>query len=169
MILSSTTRKTKAFNPLVAGARVYYKSYSSLVYTMDTVEKNVKTMTHPLTKQHHGPIPSRHASPPPAMRQYPLHRIRLLLAASALLFLWLGPIAALADMQEYADPETGEIKSFDPNEQLELHVVNLSKHRADVYWDDGQYGISVVTVRPTAGRGGSTPRRVTNSSSPGTG
>ena len=80
------------------------------------------------------------------MRQYPLHRIRLLLAASALLFLWLGPIAALADMQEYADPETGEIKSFDPNEQLELHVVNLSKHRADVYWDDGQYGISVVTV-----------------------
>lgn len=88
------------------------------------------------------------------MRQYPLHRIRLLLAASALLFLWLGPIAALADMQEYADPETGEIKSFDPNEQLELHVVNHSKHRADVYWDDGQYGISVVTVEADGGKGG---------------
>jgi hypothetical protein len=55
------------------------------------------------------------------------------------------------DLQSYIDDETGEAESFDPSEQLEVEIVNLSEFRADVYWDDGRYGVSMLTVEADGG------------------
>jgi len=49
-------------------------------------------------------------------------------------------------LQNYIDDKTGEVKSFDPNEQFPVELVNLSQFRADVYWDDGNFGVSMSTV-----------------------
>lgn len=81
--------------------------------------------------------------------RYGSHRKSLLfiLMAAAMAFaLVMG--TASADLQDYIDDETGEVKSFDPNEQFSIHVVNKSKYRADVYWDDGWQGVSIATVDP---------------------
>ena len=59
-------------------------------------------------------------------------------------------------LQSYVDDETGEIKTFDSTEQFSVEVVNLSKYRADVYWDDGKYGVSIATVEAEGGSAGLT-------------
>lgn len=35
-----------------------------------------------------------------------------------------------------------------PNEQLNVHFLNQSPHRIDIYWDDGQYGHNVASLDP---------------------
>ena len=53
-------------------------------------------------------------------------------------------------LQNYIDDETGEIKSFNPNEQFSVSVVNLSEFRVDIYWDDERYAIySSESLSPT--------------------
>lgn len=49
-------------------------------------------------------------------------------------------------LQNYIDDETGEVKSFDPDEQFNIEVINNSQYRADVYWDDGNTGVVINTV-----------------------
>ena len=54
-------------------------------------------------------------------------------------------------LQSYVDDETGEIKTFDNSKQFSIEVVNLSKYRADVYWDDGKYGVTIAIVEANGG------------------
>jgi len=54
-------------------------------------------------------------------------------------------------LQSYVDDETGEIKTFDSTKEFSVEVVNLSEYRADVYWDDGRYGVSIATVEANGG------------------
>jgi len=54
-------------------------------------------------------------------------------------------------LQSYIVDETGEVKYFDPAQQLEVEVVNLSEFRVDIYWDDGKYGVSLATVEADGG------------------
>jgi hypothetical protein len=46
--------------------------------------------------------------------------------------------------------ERGEvvIEDIPPNEELNVHVLNQSPLRVDLYWDDGQYGSLVATLEP---------------------
>jgi len=48
-------------------------------------------------------------------------------------------------LQNYIDDETGEVGSFDPNEQFDVKVINLSSYRVDVHYDDGQMGVVIAT------------------------
>jgi len=57
-----------------------------------------------------------------------------------------GDTAIDGNLQSYIDDETGEVKYFDPHQQLVSLVVNLSKFRVDVYWDDGKYGVNLLTI-----------------------
>lgn len=54
-------------------------------------------------------------------------------------------------LQNYIDDETGEIKSFNPNKQFSVKVVNLSKFRADIYWDDSRYGVNIAIADADGG------------------
>jgi len=49
-------------------------------------------------------------------------------------------------LQSYTDDETGEVKEFDPTQQIPAHIINLSKYRIDVYYDDGKYGVNMNSV-----------------------
>jgi len=55
-------------------------------------------------------------------------------------------------LQSYIDDETGEVKTFDSKQQLKIELVNLSGFRTDVYWDDGKYGVQMLTVDANGGR-----------------
>ena len=55
------------------------------------------------------------------------------------------------DLQSDIDDETGEAESFDRTKQFTVEIVNLSDYRADVYWDDGKYGVSMFTVDANGG------------------
>jgi hypothetical protein len=55
------------------------------------------------------------------------------------------------DSQSDIDEETGEAESFDRTKQFKVEIVNLSDFRADVYWDDGKYGVSMFTVDANGG------------------
>jgi len=54
-------------------------------------------------------------------------------------------------LQNYVDDETGEIGTFDPSEQFSVKIINLSKYRADVYWDDGGYGQNMFPIDANGG------------------
>lgn len=54
-------------------------------------------------------------------------------------------------LQNYVDDETGEIGTFDPTEQISVKIINLSKYRADVYWDDGAYGQNMFPIDANGG------------------
>lgn len=54
-------------------------------------------------------------------------------------------------MQNYVDDDTGEVKSFNPNDQIQVQVKNLSQYRVDVYWDDGKYGKNIATLEASGG------------------
>ena len=56
-----------------------------------------------------------------------------------------------SDRQSYIDDETGEVKYFDPTRQINSQVVNLSKFRVDLYWDDGKYGVNLLTLDANGG------------------
>jgi hypothetical protein len=54
-------------------------------------------------------------------------------------------------LQDYVDDETGEIKSFNPNQQFSVTIENQSKFRADVYWDDDKYGVNIGAIAEPGG------------------
>jgi len=58
---------------------------------------------------------------------------------------------AHGQMQNYVDDKTGEVKSFDPNAEIQVFAENLSAYRADVYWDDGKYGKTIATLEAQGG------------------
>lgn len=64
------------------------------------------------------------------------------------LLLFVGKVSASDEvaMQDYIDDETGEVESFDPNEQINVKFLNKSRFRADIYYDDGQYGVFIATA-----------------------
>ena len=49
-------------------------------------------------------------------------------------------------LENNIDDEIDEDDTFDPNEQFTVELINFSKYRVDVYWDDGQYGVMMFTV-----------------------
>lgn len=55
------------------------------------------------------------------------------------------------NLQSYIDDETGRRKTFDSSKEISVDVVNESEYRADVYWDDGRYGVYVATVEAYGG------------------
>jgi len=55
-------------------------------------------------------------------------------------------------LQNYIDDETGEIKSFNPNKQFSVSVVNLSEFRVDIYWDDERYGVNIAIADADGGK-----------------
>lgn len=75
-------------------------------------------------------------------------RNALLLLWMVVLLLFVGKVSASDEgvMQDYIDDETGEVKSFDPNTEIEVKFLNKSKFRADIYYDDGQYGVFIATA-----------------------
>jgi len=63
-----------------------------------------------------------------------------------------GGIGGLAaELMDYVDDETGEVKSFDPSEKLEVNFINKSSYRADIHWDDGSWGNNVAIVESRGG------------------
>ena len=60
-------------------------------------------------------------------------------------FLSFEPAQAQKE-QNYVDNEDGLIKSFDPNEEVQVRIRNKSNYRADVYWDNGGYGAHMFTL-----------------------
>ena len=64
---------------------------------------------------------------------------------------WLNPDIVGVDarqvvMQEYIDEETNERKTFDVKSQFAIKIMNDSKYRVDLYWDDGMYGSFLGTL-----------------------
>ena len=78
------------------------------------------------------------------MRTLQLHRHVLLFVMAI-----LGGVHA--QMQNYVDDDTGEIKSFDPNDQIQVKITNLSGYKVDCYWDDGRYGKNIATLEASGG------------------
>ena len=78
------------------------------------------------------------------MRTLQLHRHVLLFVMAI-----LGGVHA--QMQNYVDDDTGEVKSFDPNDQIQVKITNLSGYKVDCYWDDGRYGKNIATLEASGG------------------
>ena len=55
-------------------------------------------------------------------------------------------------LQSYIDDETGRRQTFDSTKEISVEVTNESEYRADVYWDDGKYGLYVATVEAYGGK-----------------
>ena len=70
---------------------------------------------------------------------------RASLVVLLIIFLSFGPVQAQKE-QNYVDDEDGLIKSFDPNEEVQVRIRNKSNYRADIYWDDGRYGTHMVAL-----------------------
>jgi len=60
-------------------------------------------------------------------------------------------LAFAEELMDYIDDETGQAESFDPGQQLSVKFINKSTYRADIHWDDGNWGKNVAIVEARGG------------------